>query len=435
MITPGTNFMDQLNKTLYSTFIDPAKYNVSNLIVSGSDKMGEGEHKLFTQLRKQQNKNENNPMEMDQNKSIIYGLDADLIMLSLLHVKYTTHMYLFRDTPEFIQSIDRSLNVDNTYYLDIYKLSMSINNVMNNKNNNNKNNINRIDDYVFICFMLGNDFMPHFPAINIRTGGINKLTNAYVKTIGNTTRTIIKENKIKWNILKLLVRELECNETKYLIIETNKRINKENTYYSTQTTEKKLNKFNNIPSINIEIEKYINPKNIGWEHRYYEKLFDIHETIDDHAHIYTNKICLNYLEGLEWCFNYYIGDCKDWEWEYKYNYPPLLKDLHRYMYSHLININNNTVFFNHNTIVNSTGTDINKLALLCYVLPKNGLHILDEKLQSILLNEIPHNYLEVKMHQIQWAYCKYFWESHIEFPKIELKKIKSIIHTYLNNNS
>ena len=57
---------------------------------------------------------------------------------------------------------------------------------------------NRITDYIFMCFLLGNDFMPHFPALNIRTVGIDILLNVYRETLGKTNKYLTNGNKIMW---------------------------------------------------------------------------------------------------------------------------------------------------------------------------------------------------------------------------------------------
>ena len=51
-ITPGTNFMNKLSKYIHNYFNDSRNFNVKNLIISTSTTEGEGEHKLFSDIRK-----------------------------------------------------------------------------------------------------------------------------------------------------------------------------------------------------------------------------------------------------------------------------------------------------------------------------------------------------------------------------------------------
>jgi 5'-3' exonuclease len=125
-ITPGTKFMSELND-IVSKYFDMnacSKLKVSNILVSGSNKVGEGEHKLFDYIR-------SNPQKHQKETTIIYGLDADLIMLSINHLPLCPNIYLFRETPHFIQSIDSSLEPDSNYYLDIPELTNAIIKYMN----------------------------------------------------------------------------------------------------------------------------------------------------------------------------------------------------------------------------------------------------------------------------------------------------------------
>ena len=102
---------------------------------------------------------------------VLYGLDADLIMLSIFHIEYQKNIYICREAPEFMKRYE----TNELLFMDVELLCGSINSEMSCKYMNKY----RLNDYVFMCFMLGNDFLPHFPALNIRTHGITTLIDLY----------------------------------------------------------------------------------------------------------------------------------------------------------------------------------------------------------------------------------------------------------------
>jgi 5'-3' exonuclease len=102
-ITPGTEFMAKLGNFIKNYYENKEKqYNIQKFIVSTSDECGEGEHKLFEYIRK-------NALSHHKEISMVYGLDADLIMLALNHLPVSNQIYLYRETPEFIKSLNRDL--------------------------------------------------------------------------------------------------------------------------------------------------------------------------------------------------------------------------------------------------------------------------------------------------------------------------------------
>ena len=179
--TPGTKFMSALAKKTNSYFSDPTKFNVHQIIVSSSTMPGEGEHKIYDYIRMRKKYH-------GSSSTAIYGLDADLIMLTLNHLHICQKMYLFRETPHFIKSIDKSLDPNTNYVMDIPELAKSLSSDLYELPPNDITDTMQkriIYDYILLCFFLGNDFMPHFPALNIRTDGISILISAYKTTLLN----------------------------------------------------------------------------------------------------------------------------------------------------------------------------------------------------------------------------------------------------------
>ena len=402
-ITPGTKFMSQLNKKITSYYIDPLKYNLQNIIISTSEYSGEGEHKLFQYIR-------DYPEIHSDKNTVIYGLDADLIMLSINHLPIAKQIYLFRETPHFIQSINSELEPNSTYLLDIPELAKIITTNMNNDLElTTEQQKNRVYDYIFICFFLGNDFMPHFPSINIRTGGVDKMINAYKATIGCSNENLTDGKKIYWKNVRKLIQFLSTMEHDNIKQEMKQRDRREKNYLPDDTPENKMKKIEAIPTYERQKEKYINPFKSGWEERYYKSLFDVEITEER-----KKQICVNYLEGLEWTMKYYTSGCPDWRWSYKYNYPPLLTDLIHYV-----------PYFDIEFISKNDSTAVSPLVQLSYVLPFQSLHLLPEKLYKGLTKE--HSDWYKADCDFVWAFCKYFWESHVELPDININELEKFV--------
>jgi 5'-3' exoribonuclease 1 len=400
-ITPGTEFMENLTADIKRHF-QSNKTNI-NIMISASDEVGEGEHKIYEYIRQ-------NSDYHSKTTTVIYGLDADLIMLTLNHLHISNNMYLFRETPHFIQTIDKTLDANELYLMDIpYFAERMIEELSEGTSNKDLIN-NKIFDYIFICFFLGNDFMPHFPALNIRTSGIDTLICAYKHVFTGSKTGIIEYNAsegqtIIWKNLRKFIDYLSSTELESIKNEYTRRDKqaKNSSHYGNNKEEEKLLL---IPLKERSIEKFINPHEAGWQERYYNALFNIR--INDDR---RKEICLNYLEGLEWTMKYYSKNCVDWRWSYKYDYPPLLCDLIKYV-----------PYFDTNLLEVKPKNPVSPMVQLSYVLPKNSHYLLPANIRALLKAEWYNDDCSFK-----WSFCKYFWEAHVCLPEIKISELEMLI--------
>lgn len=505
-ITPGTAFMKKLNMRMHDYCAEKGRVIGSSVvyIYSGSDVPGEGEHKIFEYIRDDANYHRDTT-------TLIYGLDADLIMLCLNHLHISQHIYLYRDTPEFIQSLDTTLSSSDQYYLDIPAFACSLEAVMrettapraNTTTNTNTNTsisyvsdastvaktaphqesritpdvVAAIDDYIVMAFMLGNDFMPHFPSLNLRTNGMTVLLQTYANMFRESNEYLVARDpttgrpNIVWKTMRAfisLLAETEhnrfMNEHKLRERQSKQRFGggdggggkKGGLDHKTTTTAEtptvvvdirdltkiacdrvvqlvanvekchSLNDFMTIPLQERAVEKYIDPYRENWEYRYYDALFGIDIYANGGKHKGNvgidrlQSICVNYIEGLEWTMRYYSTGCVDWRWTYKYPYAPLLVDLMRYM-PHL-----DTALF---PCAPNGGTPaknpVRDLVQLCYVLPMASHGLLPSLVAEKLKRSYSYYYSD-KL-DFKWSYCKYFWEAHTELPHIRISELERVV--------
>jgi 5'-3' exoribonuclease 2 len=205
-ITPGTPFMDILAASLrywcaYKLNTDPA-WAKMKVIISDATVPGEGEHKIMNFVRSQRNSPEHDP----NTRHVIYGLDADLIMLGL--ATHEPHFRVLREDVFFqegkarmcklcgqkghdernckgeakekngeFDEKDKPVVQKPFIWLHVSILREYLAVELNVPNLPFRWDLERaIDDWVFMCFFVGNDFLPHLPALEIRENGIDTLT-------------------------------------------------------------------------------------------------------------------------------------------------------------------------------------------------------------------------------------------------------------------
>lgn len=296
-ITPGTKFMDSLTSYIHE-FIKikvekDANWKNIEVIFSNEKVPGEGEHKLINFIR-----------EYNQKDDIycIHGLDADLIMLSL-----ATHLPNF-----FILREDRMKN--ELLSVDIGSIYKQLVEDLRWKETNYKFNEEKaINDFVLLCFMTGNDFLPHIPSIEIIEDGIELMISIYKNvgtSYGHITRKLPSGVFINAKVLKIIFGTIGDFERDNF---TRKATHK-GKYFQDSTLEKST--IHNVNgTLSVDMNKY--------SHYYYRKF--------ENDELNIEKLCHEYIQGLQWVLSYYTKGVPSWKWNFKYHYAPLASSITTYI--------------------------------------------------------------------------------------------------------
>ena len=196
-ITPGTPFMDKLAAALrywtaFKLATDPGWKNLQ-VIISDATVPGEGEHKIMNFIRSQRADPEYNP----NTTHCIYGLDADLIFLGL--ATHEPHFKILREdvfaqdnrkrnnlkdtinmTEEEKQFLQKQNSEQPFLWLHINVLREYLSAELWVPGLPFTFDLERaIDDWVFMCFFCGNDFLPHLPCLDVRENSIDILLDIW----------------------------------------------------------------------------------------------------------------------------------------------------------------------------------------------------------------------------------------------------------------
>jgi len=192
-ITPGTDFMIDLDNFLVSFIGKYRRYLPTKVIYSSHLVPGEGEHKIMDYYRR--GEVSDGFIAQQGGAHVLYGLDADLIMLSL--IAPINNIFLSREKVTDVVSID----VIKTYLMD--------------RSNQRPSSI---DDFVVMMFLIGNDFLPHTPSMEHLAETILLLLDIYSE--GNyvlTREASPGHREINWDDMKRFTQAVAARENELLI--------------------------------------------------------------------------------------------------------------------------------------------------------------------------------------------------------------------------
>lgn len=186
VITVGTewlyDFSDDLKDMLSRYFSRDDVSSVTSLIYSSPRTVGEGEQQILN--------GELERLFFHDRPNIIYGDDSDLILMTLS--KNIPQIYLYRGDVASVVTSE---------YIDVNGLKREIRDSL------------RIplNDFIFLCMLLGNDFVPNIPLTEYASFGFPRIIQKYRET--NSQGLITSDHKLDiqkfFNLLNSLIEDEE----------------------------------------------------------------------------------------------------------------------------------------------------------------------------------------------------------------------------------
>ena len=397
-ISPGTEFMKKLTIRINSYL----KTLSLKYFFSDSEQPGEGEHKILDFIKTN-----------DLEDSVIYGLDADLIVLAFVSKK--NNIFLLRESLVFGKPVENKF-----LYLDIdtlkYYITKDIRDKILEKDSSlifTEEKLNGIiDDYIFLTFLVGNDFIPHLPSFSLRNDGLSILLETYIDLycLYETNLINCKKKKFNMNFITTFFRELSLIEDSILIkmSKKRKRFRLNGRTYKSEY-DKKIDMLNQKPILEQNGEDYVNIGTTNWEYRYYSKCLRINDDED------IEQCCRNYLMGIVWTYEYYFNGCACWNYKYMYRHAPSIK-----------NILNTLEYFNLNSTKFNKSKPVSSVVQLLSILPKKSSYLLPRSYRNLMYNSnLVHLYPD--KFEIDTYYKRYYWECEPVLPNIDVKQIDKVV--------
>lgn len=197
---------EQLRYFINKKISEDSNWRGVEVVLSGHEVPGEGEHKIMEYIRLSRAQPDYNP----NIRHCLYGLDADLIMLGLL--SHDPHFCLLREEVKFGPAARKRGN--NRYFvvfvhvsstkhcaslehLNFYLLHLSLMREYLDLEFRDIEHIlpfdysleRVIDDFILLAVFVGNDFLPNLPDLHIHENGLERLFDVYKKVLPSLGRS------------------------------------------------------------------------------------------------------------------------------------------------------------------------------------------------------------------------------------------------------
>uniref|UniRef100_A0A8C2Z949 5'-3' exoribonuclease n=1 Tax=Cyclopterus lumpus TaxID=8103 RepID=A0A8C2Z949_CYCLU len=393
-ITPGTEFMDNLAQCLRYYVADrlsndPGWKNIT-VLLSDASVPGEGEHKIMDYIRRQRAQPNHDP----NTHHCLCGADADLIMLGL--ATHEPNFTIIREefkpnkprpcalcgqigheikdcqgTPrekkgehdEFADSMP--VSEQEFIFIRLCVLREYLARELTMASLPFPFDFERsIDDWVFMCFFVGNDFLPHLPSLEIREGAIDRLVTIYKDVVHKTGGYLTENGYVNLERVELIMQAVGVAEDN--IFKKRKEDDAEqqrgpahmttgqfapqalgrrdrpeavqnarHQAFDMRMQHNKVRRAARLPRwgqcvVSMTLVSYNPYASIpirglweeGWKQRYYKTKFDVDVSDED----FKKKVVRSYVEGLCWVLRYYYQGCASWKWYFPFHYAPFASD-------------------------------------------------------------------------------------------------------------